>query len=152
MLLRGLNLKIVQKRAWHPPPSNWKSYFGDYPKFPWSSIDDRSPYVRWDDPIHRRNTGEPIPEEFEIQDAFFPGDHSPWENLKKGMYGQMWVAIVAVTFGVAAYASALTKQPMRRELPQEVQSYLDTAGWDRVVKRPYEPIGAPPHDTFVARE
>lgn len=147
MLTRGLRV-VAQRRHWHPPHQGWQSHFGDYPKMPWTSIDERSPYQRWDDPVNRRNFGEPIPEEFEIQDAFFPGDHTPVDNLKTGLYGQAWVVAIAAFFGAIAYGLAHTKKPMRRDLPDEVQKYLDEAGWDRVVKRPYEPVATLPFDTF----
>lgn len=88
----------VPVRKWHPPSKDYDPEFGDYPKLPWSSIESRSPYAKWDDPIHRRNFGEPIHEEFEIQDAFFAGEHDPAKNLKTGLYGQAWIFMIFMGF------------------------------------------------------
>lgn len=48
------------KPRWKPPPKDYDSQFGDYPKLPWQEWEKRDPNVKWDDPIHRRNFGEPV--------------------------------------------------------------------------------------------
>lgn len=48
------------KPRWHPPPKNYDPQFGDYPNLPWVPYEKRDPYLKWDDPINRRNFGEPV--------------------------------------------------------------------------------------------
>jgi hypothetical protein len=136
-------------RYWTPPSKNYESNFGDYPKLPWRPYHERSPYQYWDDPIQRRQYGEPIHEEFEIQDAFFPGEHSPWTNFKEAMEGQLWI------FGLFLAGAAVTylitdeeRANPPHEIPPEVLEYLNEAGKERINRRPYEVPRKPTFDAY----
>jgi hypothetical protein len=80
-----------------------------------------------------------IHEEFDVQDPFFQGEHEPWKNFFKGLQGQLTIlGITAVFLGAAWLTYNDNDKPPKRELPPDVKSYLETAGWDRVKSRPYE--------------
>ncbi|KAI3657708.1 hypothetical protein MP638_003963 [Amoeboaphelidium occidentale] len=146
-------LKAIQVRQWHPPPAGYDPQFGDYPKLPWIPHDKRSPYAHYDDPVHRRNFGETVPEEFDLQDAYFPGDHTPWENFKEGLKGQIPMIGIVLFFLGAAYLFYLddNKAPPN-VLPEEVVNYLKNSGWDEVRVRPYEVPKLPPLSEQVAAD
>lgn len=128
---------------WWPPPKNYDPQQGkDYPTdIPWRSHSERSPYQHWDDPIHRRQFGETLHEEFDMQDAFYPGSHNQWQNLWQGLKEFSLVPAYLLVFAAAAY---IMRNPWWKPPPHEpredVKQYLKTAGWDRALKnRPYEP-------------
>ena len=141
---------MVSKRRWHPPRANYDSQFGSYPTLPWTPYEDRSPFQHWDNQYQRRNYGEPIHEEFDIQDGFFPGPHTPYDNLKNGMMGQVAVLVIACSAGLAAYLTMDgSERPAVHELPLSVKEYLVSGGMERVVNRPYDPVRRPVYDLYT---
>ncbi|KAI3644841.1 hypothetical protein MP228_011005 [Amoeboaphelidium protococcarum] len=136
---------LLQKRFWHPPPKNYdQQQNGLYPTdIKWTSHTERSPYQRWDDDVHRRNFGEPIHEEFDLQDAFFQGKHDPWGNFMNGIKNMAWIPLFFALFYGGAYLlnQAVETRPPPKRLDPEVQRYLDTKGWERVNKdREYQVV------------
>ena len=157
-VIRNQTQTRSQLMRWQPPKANYETQFGDYPKLPWVPFDKRDPNAKWDDPVHRRMFGETIPEEFDIQDAYFPGEHDPMYNFKQGIKGPIAIVGVFAFFAGLAY---LTFDPSTkvatREMPAEVLNYIHNHNKDKVVHRPYETAVTAPgpeqvndHLTFAA--
>jgi hypothetical protein len=136
---------------WNPPSKDYDPQFGDYPNLPWIPFDKRDPYVHWDDPVHRRNFGEVIHEEFDVQDGFFQGEHEPSSDFMSGLKGQGIIFAMLGGFLFTAYLLKSLRQDIApRTLPPEVQSYLENKGQELIKnRRPYETPKLPPVETFV---
>lgn len=67
---------------------------GDYPDLPQSHHDQRDPFYPWDDPIFRRNFGEPMPEN-SMNLSYDRVDPDNFVNVRR----PMWKQVLAM-FGV----------------------------------------------------